>query len=446
MNSLPPGTVVRTVSEFTSGLTKWFLNQTAFRGAAISGEISGLKETSGGHLTFALKDRGAVLNCILWQSRVRLVPALKNGISVVAVGNVELRGEYSSYQMIVDTVQLTGIGDLFAKFEALKEQFRVEGLFEPARKRRVPAFVRSVALISAPSSKASEDFSHTMRSKAPFVRVYFIATRVQGQGADVDIREAFDRADRMDVDAVVLTRGGGSYEDLFTFNEEVVVRAIVRSRHPVITAIGHQEDHHLADDVADAVYGTPSKAADAIAQAWLDVRERITRANRDLNRALETALGTKSQSVSWRTGNLHVVARSRLGAEERRFVQLERRLHAQNPVQRLSLARERLTRARANLDQFPSRLTHLQTVCETRVSRLDPTWQRSLQLRTHRVRMSATLLDGLDPNAPLARGYAMIFRDGQLVRSATDVAAGANIVARLGRGRLEARVEATRDE
>lgn len=446
MSTLPPGTVVRTVSEFTNGLAKWFTNQGAFRGAAISGEISGLKETTGGHLTFALKDRGAVLNCILWQSRVRAVPPLKNGISVVAVGNVELRGEYSSYQMIVDAVQLTGIGDLFAKFEALKEQFRGEGLFEPARKRRVPTFVRSVALISAPGSKASEDFLHTMRSKVPFVRVDFIGTRVQGQGADVDIREAFDRADRMDVDVVVLTRGGGSYEDLFTFNEEVVVRAIVRSRHPVITAIGHQEDHHLADDVADAVYGTPSKAAEAIAQAWVDVRERIARANRDLNRAIETALGTKSQSLSSKAGNLELVARTRIGGEERRFIGLERRLNMQNPIQRLSLVRERLARARAKLDQFPSRLTHLRTLFEGRAARIDPAWQRLEQTRAHHLRISGTRLDGLDPNAPLGRGYAMIFRDGHLVRSASDVATGESITARLGRGTLEARVEATHDE
>ena len=446
MNTLPPGTVVRTVSEFTNGLAKWFSNQSAFRGAAISGEISGLKETSGGHVTFALKDRGAVLNCILWQSRVRSVTPLKNGISVVAVGNVELRGEYSSYQMIVDAVQLTGIGDLFAKFEALKEQFRTEGLFEAARKRRVPTFVGSVALISAPGSKASEDFLHTIRSKVPFVRVNFIGTRVQGQGADVDIREAFDRADRMNVDVVVLTRGGGSYEDLFTFNEEVVVRAIVRSRHPVITAIGHQEDHHLADDVADAVYGTPSKAAEAISQPWLDVRERLTRVNRDLNRAIETSLGKKSQSLSSRTGTLELIARSRLGGEERRFVALERRLNTQNPMQRVSLVRERLARARAKLDQFPSRLQSLRTAFETRAARLDPAWQRLAQARAHHVRVSVTQLDGLDPNAPLARGYAMIFQDGNLVRSSSDVAAGERVTARLGRGTLEARVEATHDE
>ena len=446
MNTLPPGTVVRTVSEFTSGLTRWFKNQSAFRGAAISGEISGLKEISGGHLTFALKDRGGVLNCIVWQSRLRALPVLKNGTAVVAIGNVELRGEYSSYQMVVDAVQLTGIGDLFAKFEALKEQFRVEGLFAPERKRRVPGFVRSVGLISAPGSKASEDFLSTIRSKVPFVSVTLIPTRVQGEGAQVDIREAFDRADRMNVDVVVLTRGGGSYEDLFTFNEEIVVRAIVRSRHPVITAIGHQEDHHLADDVADAAYGTPSKAAEAIAQPWLDIRERIARTNRDLLRAIETALGTKSQTISLKASALDGVTRYRMASEDRMLVNLERRLNAQNPQQRLSAAGERLARQRAKLDQFPVRLTRAGAAFESRASVLNPLWARLSQTFAHTLRLAENHLDRLDPNEPLERGYAMIFRDGVLVRSASDVQKGDELLARLGHGTLEARVEATHDE
>ncbi|MBV8117263.1 MAG: hypothetical protein JOZ01_04755, partial [Candidatus Eremiobacteraeota bacterium] len=269
---------------------------------------------------------------------------------------------------------------------------------------------------------------------------------VQDQGAELDIRQAFDQADRLDVDVIVVTRGGGTYEDLFTFNEEVVVRAIARARHPVITAIGHQEDHHLADDVADAVYGTPSKAAEAIAQPWVDVRDRIERAKRDLMRAIENVLGKKSQRASSRAQDLELQARSRLGAQDRRFVQLERRLNAQNPLQRLAAVRERLGKQRAKLDGFPMRLERIRTSFDTRSSLIDPAWQRLKQSLTHELRVAATLLDSLDPNAPLARGYAMIFRDGQLVREASDVAAGDPIVARLGRGTLDARVEATRDE
>jgi len=420
MNQLARGVVVRTVSEFTSGLERWFLNQSAFRGAAISGEISGLKETTGGHVGFTLKDRGAVLNCIVWQSRVAALPPISNGVAVVAIGDVRLRREQSSYQMIVDAVHLTGIGELYAKFEALKERFRLEGLFEPARKRTVPQYVRRVALISAAGSKASEDFLTTMRSKAPFVDVSFIATRVQGVGADVDIREALDRASRMDVDVVVITRGGGSYEDLFTFNEEAVVRAIVRSPHPVITAIGHQEDHHLADDVADATYGTPSKAADAIAQAWVSMRERIARASRDLRRAIETALGTNGQRLLLARSTQDSAMQARTAVAERQLIALERRLNVQNPGARLANRAKALAGLRARLDALP-------------VQRF-ATWQRDL-------RVSDARLSALDPAAPLQRGYAMIVRGDRIVRSATDVAAGDAITAKLGHGTIGARVE-----
>lgn len=417
--------IVRTVSEFTSGLAKWFENQKAFAGAAISGEISGLKETTGGHVSFTLKDRGAVLNCIVWQSKARSLPPLQNGVAVVAIGDVRLRPEQSSYQMIVDTVQLTGIGELYAKFEALKEQFRLEGLFDPQRKRQIPQYPRRVALISAAGSKASEDFLQTMRLKAPFVAVDFLSTRVQGLGADVDIRDAFDRAEKLDVDVIVLTRGGGSYEDLFTFNEVAVVQAIARSKHPVITAIGHQEDHHLADDVADATFGTPSKAAEAIVSAWVQTGERLARAQRDLNRAVENALGTRSQRVALRRAQLENVAGSRVSGAQRLLVNLDRRLTAQNPAQALARRAQAFATNRAKLDNLINRVLN-----DTR----------------HRYAMNLAQLDLLDPNAPLARGYALVSRAGKLVRASTEVAPGDRVDIKVAHGTINALVEGISNE
>jgi exodeoxyribonuclease VII large subunit len=425
MTSFEPGTVVRTVSEFTSGLARWFAKQEAFKGAAISGEISGLKEINGGHLTFLLKDRGAGLNCIAWRSTIPRLPALQNGAAIIAVGDVELRQEYGSYQMVVDAAHLTGIGELYAKLSALKEKLRLEGLFEPSRKRAIPQYVRRVALISAEGSKASEDFLSTIAAQVPFVKVVPLWTRVQGSGAEIDIREAFDRAERTDVDLIVLTRGGGSYEDLFTFNEEVVVRAIARSRHPVITAIGHQTDHHLADDVADATYGTPSKAAEAVAAPWIATRERLVSANRNLRRAVLHALGRSAQRLELVRSQLEGGTYLRFGNAERALSSLERRLNAHNPAAQLSVRAQRLSGVR---------------------ERLPAAWQRYFSERRSRLQSAIGNLALLDPEQPLARGYALIFHDGSLVRSARDVAPGDGIVARLGHGTLDARVEAVRDE
>ncbi len=425
MTTLAPGTVVRTVSEFTNGLATWFSKQKAFAGAAISGEISGLKEITGGHFTFLLKERGAGLNCIAWRSTIPRLPPLQNGVAVIAVGNIKLRGEYGSYQMEVDAVHLTGIGELYSKFNAVREKLRLEGLFDATRKRSIPPYVRRVALISAEGSKASEDFLATIQAQVPFIRVVPFWTRVQGNGAEIDIREAFDRAEKTDLDVVVLTRGGGSYEDLFTFNEEVVVRAIARSRHPVITAIGHQTDHHLADDVADATYGTPSKAAEAIAAPWIATRERLVSANRNLRRAAEHALGRSAQRLELVRSQLDGAMRARLGNTERALSDLERRLNVQNPIARLSQRAARLSGVRERLPAV-----------------LDAYMTR----RSNRLQIAATKLAALDPEQPLARGYALIFKDGSLVRSAQDVTSGDRITAQLGHGALDARVETVRNE
>jgi exodeoxyribonuclease VII large subunit len=423
--TLPPGTLVRSVTEFTNGLATWFERQKAFHGAAISGEISGLKEITNGHVTFALKEKGAVLNCIAWRSVVQRLPPLQNGSAVIAVGSVKLRSEFSAYQMEIESLYLTGVGELYAKFNATKEKLRLEGFFDGARKRAVPSFVRRVALISAEGSKASEDFLSTIAAKVPFVQVVPFWTRVQGTGAEIDVREAFDRADRSEVDVIVVTRGGGSYEDLFTFNEEVVVRAIGRARHPVITAIGHQTDHHLADDAADASYGTPSKAAEAIAAPWIATRERLAFAQRNLRRAVEHALGRGAQRVELARAQLDNVLRQRVGNAERRLNGLERRLSAQNPAARIATRAARLAASR---DQLPG------------------AWRQYALRQSNRVQRSAERLAGFDPLRPLAHGYALIVHDGAVVRSAQDVTPGDRITARLGRGTLEARVETVGDE
>jgi exodeoxyribonuclease VII large subunit len=425
MTELPLGLTVRSVSEFIAGLERWFVRQSAFQGAAISGEISGLKDVTGGHRAFVLKDSGAILNCIIWQSKLARIPELQNGAAVVAIGNVQLRREHSSYQMVVEAVHLTGVGELHARFNALKEKFRLEGLFDSKRKRPIPRFVHRAGLISSEGSKASEDFLSTIAAQVPFVEVVRLWTRVQGLGADIEISRKFDEAERLGLDVIVVTRGGGTYEDLFTFNEEAVVRAIARSRHPVITAIGHQTDHHLADDVADATYGTPSKAAEAIAAPWIATRERIQSANRALRRAIENVIGRNGQRVALVQSKLDGAMRARFGNAERALAGLERRLAAQSPAAQLSKRAEALSSLRA---------------------RLPAAWKQYAARTTSRLAVLDVKLGGLDPLSPLERGYALVFKEGRLVRAASDVHAGDAITARLGRGTLDARVEASHDE
>ncbi len=448
MRALPPNVTVRTVAEFTNGLARWFENQSAFKNAAISGEISGTKTISGGHRTFTLKDRGGVLSCIVWQSTLARLPALTDGMVVVALGTVKLYRERSGYQLVVDDVVLAGgVGALFAQLEELRERFRGEGLFADARKRAIPRFVHHVALVSSEGSDASKDFLHTLRTKAPFVRVSFVKTRVQGVGAELEIARAIDDAVRVRPDVLVLTRGGGSFEDRFPFNLEPVVRAIVRSSIPVVTAIGHQEDHHLADDAADATFGTPSKAAEAIAAPWVAVTDRIAVAQRDLNRAMRTLLGTRSQTVHARGLALDATLQTRVAALARRFHDLERRLNAQNPQARIAQRQQRFAGMRARLDAVPTRLLQMwRARLDPQSARLDVAVARTRERAAHAFTVSSARLDAADPNLPLARGYAMILRGGTVVRAANELAPGDAIRARLGHGTVDARVEAVHDE
>jgi exodeoxyribonuclease VII large subunit len=210
--------VVISVGEFAARLREVFRRVRAFEHIGITGEISQWNPRPNG-VYFTIKDAAAVLECFAYDNRAKRFPPVSLGTAVVAFGSVRVVERRSRYELVVDELQLTGIGELYAQYEALKERFRAEGLFAAERKRRIPRFPRVVALVSA-KSKGEEDFQTVIRERAPNVEVRFVETRVQGLGADVEIAQSLDRASRLPADVIVLARGGGSYEDLFEFNRE----------------------------------------------------------------------------------------------------------------------------------------------------------------------------------------------------------------------------------
>ncbi|MEO6836269.1 MAG: exodeoxyribonuclease VII large subunit, partial [Candidatus Tumulicola sp.] len=264
-----------TVSQFADRLRVWLGRRLELRRIAIVGEISEWKPQPNGNLYFNLKDDRAILSCFAYGKEAKRFPEVRDGVKVVATGAIDIWERSSKYQLRVLEIVPLGDGAIAAAVEALRKRLQAEGVFNPARKRAFPRFPRRVALVSA-RAKGAEDFQSTLCERAPNVSTIFIETRVQGEGAELDIADALERASREDVDAVVLLRGGGSPEDRYPFNTEVVVRAIVRSRHPVVTAIGHAGDHHLADDVADAIFKTPTAAAEYIAGSWSEAATRLS--------------------------------------------------------------------------------------------------------------------------------------------------------------------------
>jgi exodeoxyribonuclease VII large subunit len=409
------------VGEFTRRMATLFLRTPALRDIAISGEISGLREFNG-HLGFTLKEERAVLDCIVWSETRRSLPEMSNGMAAIATGEVKVRPDRSGYQLVVSTVEPTGRGALFLLYQSLKKKFREEGLFDAGRKRAVPPLPRRVALISA-RGKAMRDFIETLERGAPFVEVSFIETQVQGEGAEIEIASSLERASQLNVDVIVMTRGGGSYEDLFPFNLEPVVRAIVRARHPVLTAIGHSEDHHLADDAADMHFATPSLVAEHIARGWMLALRRLHDLERELSRALRSILMQTSQRAGALDANLRHAVDAVLWAKRGAFLDWDRRLERRNPQR--GVAERKATLIRLS-------------------GRLGAASQQIIRVAERRLQSAAAGLDRRDPLAPLSHGYAIVTAHGKAIRDAAALHIGDSLEARFERGMASARVESVK--
>jgi exodeoxyribonuclease VII large subunit len=438
--------LILTVGKFTAGIAKWFANRAQLQNIGIEGEISGLHEFGNGHLGFTLKDEQAIIECIAWWSNRQAFPAFENGDKAIAFGSVRIHPERGGYKLYVESIQLSGRGALLQLYEKLKDQFEREGLFGAERKRAVPALLQSIALVSARDGRGVSDFLRTIHDEVPFVDVHVIETRVQGEGAEIDIATALDRAARLGVEAIVLARGGGKYEELFTFNLEPVVRAIVRSTVPVITAIGHEPDRHLADAVADRVFDTPSKAAEFIAKNWLVARRRLTVAGRDLERSMRQAILRRAQQSALEREKLEhsfarILARKRNLLAETSAV-LERR----SPQRTLADARERLAGRSGRLHAAAAALVaRKQRVWTSVLVQLDAAGNFATTRAERTLERLGAALERCDPLAPLARGYAIVTKDERVVRDAALLSPGDRIGARLQRGIVAARVESVGD-
>ncbi len=439
-NAESPGTLVVSVGVFTARLAQVFRRVKSFERLGISGEISNWRPRASG-VNFRLTEGTAVLDCFAYTSVAKKFPALESGLHVVAYGSVQIYPLASTYQLLVDAVVPSGTGELYLRQQKLKELFAREGLFDAARKRAIPRFITSVALVSA-RAQGADDFEDSIRKSAPHVRVFFVETRLQGVGAEVEIADALDRASRLQVDAIALVRGGGSYEDRFPFNLEPVVRAIARAKHPVITGIGHTSDHHLADDVADQDAHTPSRAAEFIVERWKAGSAELDDRVRALAREIKRVLSHAAQRLQFYSGAMTGAATKSIGRRTVLTSALLKRLDAKNPQRELSARNVRALGLIQRLDQWPVRAqsTRRERLAAD-VTRLATGFTRIVSARERALERGVMRLNALDPFQPLERGYAMILMGDRVVRDASELAAGDGIAARMARGTVLARVE-----
>lgn len=434
---------------------------------AVRGEVSNLRVQEAGHVYFDLKDAEALINVVVWSDAAVLLPPLKNGASVIAVGGVMTYPKRSTYQLSAVRVELDGVGRLHELYERLREQLRSEGLFEPARKRALPRYPFAIALISSATSDGARDFITNARRRAPHVRVHLVETAVQGPNAPGEIVAAIKRAERLPVDAIVLARGGGSYEDLFVFSDERVVRALAAAKLPTVSAIGHESDSPLTDFVADVRALTPTAATELILPDRRQLLGEIRRASRSLETSLyrksanarllverfvlhsvlgrpSAAFGPRRQLVDDLRERIGKRVGERFRAQSVRLNALERRLAARDPRVRLGEEQRRVVGLAHRMDlAVTSRIGGGRLRFDRAVPRLRPALERALTSRMHTLALATSELNGKDPTAILSRGYAMVLYGGRAVTDPSAVPRGAEIVAQVARGTITARVEST---
>lgn len=413
----------------------------------VEGELSNLSVPSSGHWYFSLKDSGAQVRCAMFRNRnmlVRFKP--EAGKKVLVRGKVSLYEGRGDYQMIVEHMEPAGAGDLQRQFELLKEKLQAEGLFDSAHKKPLPAWPRRLGVVTSPTGAAVHDILHVLRRRFPALPVIVLPVAVQGNEAAGQIAVAIDTANRHDLcDVLIVGRGGGSLEDLWAFNEEVVARAIHASTIPVVSAVGHEVDFTIADFVADLRAPTPSAAAELISPDGPALLHRLQRYKQQLTRCMAAHLRERRQQVSHLRARLQHPGQ-KLQVQAQKLDHLEMRLQRALTTS-LRNAHQRVERLEHKLQRFnPQRLLashahHLQVL----TLRLEAAQRKHLDARQQRLQRVAGLLQSVSPLNTLGRGYAILLTDdGHAVRDAEEVTGGQQLRAKLHKGELICEVKRTK--
>jgi exodeoxyribonuclease VII large subunit len=410
----------------------------------VEGEISNFRVPASGHYYFVLKDGESQVRCVIFRSQQRCIRFQpEDGLNVLCQARASVYEPRGEYQLLVDVVEPRGVGALQLAYEQLKLRLEKEGLFDPKHKKTIPFLTQRLGVVTSATGAAIRDIIRVVRERYSNLEIYLYSVRVQGEGAADEIAEAIDTLNaELPLDALIVGRGGGSWEDLWAFNEEAVVRAIFRSGIPVISAVGHEIDTTLADLVADVRAPTPSAAAELVAQH----KETLEGYLVDLYQRLQ---GRVRQTLKF--ANERLLSRhQRLRHPAARLADL--RLRLDEHTQRLEFSIQRmLSSERQAFLRQQDHLLHLSPSRKVVESRglLNRYWRdlglfarQGLQRKHQAMERSLTQLDGLSPLSVLARGYSIttIWPNGEVVRSAKQVREDDTVRVRLHKGALQCNV------
>lgn len=364
----------------------------------VRGEVSNFTQSSAGHVYFTLKDRDAAIRCVMWRSdAARIFRLPGNGDAIEVHGKVSLYEPRGDVQLYVDEIKLAGAGALWQEFERLRAKLDAEGLFAPEHKRPLPPFPQTIGVVTSREGAVFHDICNILRRRYPIVQVLLAPTLVQGANAASMIASAIQTINDFDIDVLIVARGGGSIEDLWAFNEEIVARAIYNSRVPVISAVGHETDFTIADFVADVRAPTPSAAAELAVPDARELRANLRAGARQLTQLIRDKIGETRVNLS------------------RQVYALERN----SPQARIASDRQRV-------DELSRQLS-------TRIRQL-------VVLHRETLNGASRHLAALNPEATLARGYAIVQEkaSGRVVKQKSQVAGRKEIRVRVSDGEFEA--------
>jgi exodeoxyribonuclease VII large subunit len=434
---------VFTVSELNAAI-RTLLDQ-EFGEVWVSGEVSGLKLAASGHYYFTLKERESTVKCVAFRSSHRYWKFRpQDGLAVLARGRIDVYEARGEYQLLVELLEPQGLGALQLAFEQLKKKLAAEGLFAPDRKRPLPRFPRRIGIVTSPRGAAVADMVQILSRRFPGLHIRIFPAQVQGEGSVEEVCRAIEWFSRSRwPDLIIVGRGGGSLEDLWTFNEEAVARAIAACSVPVVSAVGHETDVTIADFVADLRAPTPSAAAEMVICTREELLERLTVCRSKAVQAMRYRLAMlerrlRNQGVERALGLLH----RRVGRGLQFVDEQEYRLR-----ERVRLAIESRHRARRSLDErlrrfdIRPRLAAAARRLEAADTRAAQAVRLGIARSRSRLEQLSAKLSQLSPLAILERGYAIVSNQSGILKDAAAAPAGSRVHVRLAHGELDARVE-----
>ncbi len=438
-----PQREILSVSQLTTGVRKTL--EQNFPLTWVEGEISNLAQPASGHIYFSLKDPSAQVRCAMFKMRRRLLDFdPENGMQVLVRAKVGLYEARGDFQLIIEHMEEAGDGAMRREYEALKRRLRNEGLFESKHKQAIPKLPKQIGIITSPTGAAIHDMLTVLKRRFPGIPILIYPVPVQGEVAAKQISKMINLANtRNECDVLIISRGGGSLEDLWAFNDEHLAHTIFKSKIPIVSAVGHEVDFSIADFVADVRAPTPSAAAELLSPDRHEWLQKLDSLNRRLIASMQNRLSQKAQRLDWLTQRI-TSPQQRLEQAALRLKELKQRLFSAQK-NRLQQQNNRLQILHSSLLRHTpaQRIAAYQQKHALLKNRLKQSIQTTLQQHNERLSLLANTLDAVSPLATLGRGYSIARRvdTGELIRDAAAIKKGTQIETRLEKGRLICLVE-----